>query len=135
MSFTIELVAAAFGVLGTVLLALNGKRAGWGFIAYLVSNAGWILFAWMHAHWGMLAQQVAFTLSSFLGVWMWLIRPNLSTWVLDTAFWLNQLADRLFKIKMRSSLARLVANALHGLSIRVMRFHRGAVACKGSKSS
>lgn len=76
MSLAIELVAAAFGVLGTVLLALNGKRAGWGFIAYLVSNAGWILFAWMHAHWGMLAQQVAFTASSLLGAYVWLWKPT-----------------------------------------------------------
>lgn len=72
----LELTAAAFGVLGTVLLALNGRRAGWGFVAYLASNAGWIAFAWAHNHWGLLAQQVAFTGSSLLGVWVWLIKPR-----------------------------------------------------------
>lgn len=71
-----ELTAAAFGVIGTVLLALNGRRAGWGFVAYLASNAGWIAFAWAHSHWGLLAQQVAFTASSLLGVWVWLIKPR-----------------------------------------------------------
>ncbi len=76
MTLFIELAAAAFGVLGTVLLALNGPRAGWGFVAYLVSNAGWIAFAWMHAHWGLLAQQIAFTASSLLGAYVWLWRPR-----------------------------------------------------------
>lgn len=73
----IEIVAAAFGVLGTVLLALRGPRAGWGFVAYLVSNAGWIGFAWIHGHWAMLAQQLAFAVSSLVGVWMWLLKPML----------------------------------------------------------
>lgn len=79
LTTTIELLAAAFGVLGTVLLALNGPRAGWGFVAYLASNAGWIAFAWIHSHWGLLAQQIAFTASSLLGVWVWLVRPCLAT--------------------------------------------------------
>jgi len=48
----LELTGAAFGVLGTVLLALNGRRAGWGFVAYLASNAAWIGFAWIHGRLG-----------------------------------------------------------------------------------
>lgn len=75
-SLAIELFAAAFGVLGTVLLALNGPRAGWGFVAYLASNAGWIVFASAHNHWGLLAQQLTFTASSLLGVWVWLVKPR-----------------------------------------------------------
>lgn len=71
----IELMGATFGVLGTLLLALNGPRAGWGFVAYLVSNGAWIWFAWIHGHWGLLAQQLAFTASSLLGVWVWLVKP------------------------------------------------------------
>ena len=76
MTLWIELIAAAFGVLGTVLLALNGPRAGWGFVAYLVSNAGWIAFAITHQHWGMLAQQIIFTASSLLGAYVWLWKPR-----------------------------------------------------------
>lgn len=68
-------VAAIWGVLGTVLLALRGPRAGWGFVAYLASNAGWIWFAWWHGHWAMLVQQLAFTASSLLGIWLWLVVP------------------------------------------------------------
>lgn len=84
----LEITAAFFGVLGTILLAQNGPRAGWGFVAYLASNAGWIWFAWAHGHWGLLTQQLAFTVSSLLGVWLWLVRP----------WWRDQMAllDRVF---------------------------------------
>jgi hypothetical protein len=71
----IEYTAAAFGVLGTWLLALKGPRAGWGFVAYLASNAGWIAFAWHQGHWGLLAQQIVFVATSVLGIWVWLLRP------------------------------------------------------------
>lgn len=76
MTLWIELTAAAFGVLGTLLLALKGSRAGWGFVAYLVSNAGWIWFALAHQHWGLLAQQIAFTASSLVGAYVWLWKPR-----------------------------------------------------------
>jgi hypothetical protein len=94
----IELAAAAFGVLGTVLLALNGPRAGWGFVAYLASNAGWIAFAWIHSHWGLLAQQLAFTVSSLLGVWVWLVKPLSANWPLGLQFWLHGVADHIFTL-------------------------------------
>lgn len=78
MTLWLELTAAAFGVLGSLLLALNGKRAGWGFIAYLISNAGWIAFAWLHAHWGLMAQQLVFAGTGLLGVYVWLWKPHRS---------------------------------------------------------
>jgi len=80
----IEIASAILGVLGTVMLAINGKRAGWGFVAYLASNVGWIVFAWMHSHWALLAQQVAFLASSLLGIWLWLFKP-----------WLDELQEPL----------------------------------------
>lgn len=71
----VEASAAAFGVLGTLLLAGRSRRAGWGFVAYLVSNAGWLAFAWERGLWALLAQQAVFTLCSVYGVWNWLVRP------------------------------------------------------------
>lgn len=70
----IELFAAACGVIGTLTLALNGPRAGWGFVWYLASNAGWIAFSIATAQWPLLAQNIVFTASSLVGVWVWLIR-------------------------------------------------------------
>ena len=42
----IEISAALMGVVGTLLLAGRSRLAGWGFVAYLVSNAGWLVFSW-----------------------------------------------------------------------------------------
>lgn len=71
----IELLAAAFGLLGTVLLAHKGPRAGWGFAAFLASNIGWLAFSWDNRHWFMFAQQVGFTLASLYGIWTWIVAP------------------------------------------------------------
>lgn len=71
----IEISAAVFGVLGTLLLAGRSRFAGWGFVAYLVSNAGWLAFAWDRGLWALLAQQAVFTGCSVYGIWNWLVRP------------------------------------------------------------
>jgi hypothetical protein len=76
-TLVIEICAALAGVAGTWLLARKGARAGWGFVAYLASNAGWLVFAWMHEHWGLFVQQIAFTVVSLYGIWTWLIEPAL----------------------------------------------------------
>lgn len=75
----VEVLAALCGVIGTVTLALDGRRAGWGFVWYLGSNAGWIAFAIATTQWPLLAQYLVFTASSLLGVWVWLVlkrRPD-----------------------------------------------------------
>ena len=75
---SIEITGALFGVLGTVLLALRGPRAGLGFVAYLVSNCAWIASSWMQGQWPLFWQQVAFLASSCLGIWVWIARPRLA---------------------------------------------------------
>jgi len=75
----IETLAAAFGIVGTLLLAFNGRFAGWGFMAYLVSNTGWIAFAVHGQHWAMLVQQLAFVVSSCIGAWVWIVKPALDS--------------------------------------------------------
>lgn len=71
----IELLAALMGMLGTALLAFNFRWSGFGFVAYLVSNAGWLWFSYGHGYWPMFWQQVVFTLFSFVGIWRWLVAP------------------------------------------------------------
>ena len=71
----IELFAAATGLLGCLLLATKGRWAGWGFAAFLASNIGWLAFSVQHAHWALLVQQIGFTASSLVGIWVWLVVP------------------------------------------------------------
>jgi hypothetical protein len=72
----LEISASASGLAGATLLALNGRRAGWGFAAFLASNIGWLAFAAAGGHWFMFAQQVGFTITSLIGIWRWLIVPR-----------------------------------------------------------
>jgi hypothetical protein len=65
------------GVTGTLLLATKGRLAGWGFVAYLGSNLGWVVFAYEHGHTKLLAQHLIFAVSSSVGVWVWIVRPRL----------------------------------------------------------
>ncbi|MGP3505809.1 nicotinamide mononucleotide transporter [Paracidovorax citrulli] len=72
-----EIFGAALGLVGTVLLALRGRWAGWGFVAYLGSNVSWLAFSHGFAHWGMFVQYAGFTLTSLLGIWTWIVHPFL----------------------------------------------------------
>lgn len=71
----IEIIAALFGLIGTLLLATKSRFAGWGFLAFLFSNAGWLVFSWQNTHWWMFVQQVGFTLSSVVGFYIWVVAP------------------------------------------------------------
>lgn len=78
-SLAIGIIAAVFGVAGTLLLAIKSRKAGWGFVAYLVSNIAWLADAWIRGHWPLFAQQLAFLASSLVGIWVWLLRPRVRT--------------------------------------------------------
>lgn len=86
-----ELFAAGMGLLGTLLLACNGRFAGFGFVAFLGSNAGWLVFAYAHQHWPMFVQQLGFTISSLIGIWVWIIRP-----AIDRAYYRAERALRIW---------------------------------------
>ncbi len=66
-----EWVGCVFGLLGAFLLATNSKLSSWGFIAFLISNVAWIIFASAKNSDGLLLQQAGFTLTSLLGVYRW----------------------------------------------------------------
>lgn len=67
-----EIIGAVFGVLGAAMLAHNGPHAGYGFVAYLASNAGWLIFSYARRHWFLLIQTIAYTITSVYGVLKWL---------------------------------------------------------------
>lgn len=69
-----EAVAAAFGILGAVLMAVRGSPA-LAFAAFMVSNLAWLAFARRRAHWGLFAQQGLFLVTSLLGLWNWWLGP------------------------------------------------------------
>jgi hypothetical protein len=77
----LEWLGAGFAAAGTVLLALNGPRAGLGFVLYLASNACWIYFARAANDVAILAQNLVFVASALLGIWNWVIAPRRRTFL------------------------------------------------------
>ena len=73
----VEVLSAALGLLGAFLLATRSRYAGLAFVAWFVSNIGWLIFGARHDHWFFFAQQIGFTVTSVLGIWNWLVNPAL----------------------------------------------------------
>jgi len=72
----IEILSACLGLLGALLLATRSHYAGWAFVAWFASNIGWIVFGAGNQHWFFIAQQAGFTVTSLLGIWQWLVKPQ-----------------------------------------------------------
>lgn len=71
----VELFSMLCALLGSLLLALKGKRAGWGWVLFAASNVGWIVFANGYGHRYMLLQQIGFSITSAIGIWQYLLQP------------------------------------------------------------
>lgn len=71
----LEMLSASLGLLGALLLATKSRYSGLAFVAWFVSNLGWLIFGARNAHWFFFVQQIGFTFTSVLGIWNWLIQP------------------------------------------------------------
>lgn len=71
----LELASATLGLSGALLLATKCRWAGWAWVLWLGSNVGWIIFGVAGGHWGLVAQNVGFAVTSALGVMNWLVWP------------------------------------------------------------
>jgi len=74
MLTALEWLGCIFGVLGALLLALNNRAAGWGWVAFLVSNVFWLIFGLVTGTRGLVAMQLVFSATSMLGIYRWLLR-------------------------------------------------------------
>jgi hypothetical protein len=75
---TVEFAGALFGVIGTLLLAFKGPRAGWGFVAFLASNLCWMTFGWKEMHRWLVVQHFVFLGTSLVGIWVWLLEERVA---------------------------------------------------------
>lgn len=67
----LQWAGAGFGVAGTLLLVFLGPWSKFGFVLYLASNFFWIRFGAVTKTPGLVAQNLAYTASSLLGIWFW----------------------------------------------------------------
>lgn len=75
--FLIEIISSLLGMVGALLLATRSRYAGWAFVAWFISNVGWIVFGASNQHWFFIVQQAVFTVTSVIGIWQWLLKPLL----------------------------------------------------------
>lgn len=69
----VEWVGASMGLIGAALLSLNNGLSGYGFVAFLLSNACWLWFGWKTKTWGLVSMQIGFTTTSLMGIYTWLL--------------------------------------------------------------
>lgn len=75
-TWLLQWIGCLFGVLGSFLLATNSRYSGYGFVAFLASNAAWVVFGWMTGAPGLVWMQAAFTVTSLLGIYRWFFAPR-----------------------------------------------------------
>jgi hypothetical protein len=71
-----ELLGAATGIVGALLLAWRGRLAAWAWVLWIVSSFAWIFYAINVWSIPMLTQQAVFAAINILGVYRWLIRKD-----------------------------------------------------------
>ena len=71
MLMLLEWLGCASGLLGAALLAINYRRSGYGFVAFLFSNACWIGYGTLTGSWGLVTMQLGFTVTSLVGIYRW----------------------------------------------------------------
>lgn len=63
------------GAAGALLLATKCSEAKWGFVLFLASNACWLGYGLITGAYGMVVMQLAFTATSLVGIWNWILAP------------------------------------------------------------
>lgn len=72
----VEMLGAATGISGAVLLAWRGRLAPWAWVLWIVSSIAWIVAAYRLGSHPLIAQQTIFLCANLLGVYRWLIRKE-----------------------------------------------------------
>jgi len=68
---SLDWIGCVLALVGSLLLAMNTRISGWGFVAYFFSNCAWIAFAVSKGIDSLLLMQIGFTLTSMLGIYRW----------------------------------------------------------------
>lgn len=73
---TLEWIGAAAGATGALLLAMNCRWSGYGFVLFLLSNAGWMAYGLLTQTFGLVFMQFVCTGTSLFGIYRWLVVPR-----------------------------------------------------------
>lgn len=71
----VQWTGCGFGILGALLLALKNRFSGYGFVFFLASNGFWLAYGLLTNAPGLVVMQIAFSVTSGIGIWRWLVAP------------------------------------------------------------
>lgn len=71
-----EWLGCALGILGAVLVAVKSPHAHWAWVLWLVSNLSWTAYGLGSGQTSIALQQGAFSITSMIGLWHWVLRPR-----------------------------------------------------------
>lgn len=74
-----EMMGATNGLIGAYLLAFKTRYTKFGWIAYLLSNCCWLVFAILLQRNWLLVQTIGFTVSSLIGIWNHILSEHYSS--------------------------------------------------------
>ena len=77
----LEWIGCGLGAAGAVVLAMNARWSGYGFVFFLLSNGAWMAYGCLTGAYGLVTMQIVFSATSVLGIWQWLIRPRWHVWI------------------------------------------------------
>ena len=64
------------GILGAVLVAVKSPHAHWAWVRWLVSSLSWTAYGLGTGQKSIALQQGAFSITSMIGLWHWVLRPR-----------------------------------------------------------
>ena len=68
-------VSASTGLAGAGLLALKNNYSKWAWPIWLLSNLCWVIVGVQREMWDIVIQNSGFSVTSFIGLWVWWIKP------------------------------------------------------------
>jgi hypothetical protein len=63
-----EMIGSIAGILGSLLVALGGQLAFWGWLCFAVSNVAWVSFASVNGYKKLLLQSLCFMATTAIGI-------------------------------------------------------------------
>lgn len=74
-----EWAGCALGISGAVLVAIKSPHARWAWAMWLVSNLSWTVYGLATGNLALTLQQGAFSITSLIGLWHWVLSPWLES--------------------------------------------------------
>lgn len=64
--------SAAFGILGSLIIALNIPISGWAFVIFMMSSMGWMAAAAIMKERSIFAESAVYTVINLIGIYRWM---------------------------------------------------------------